>query len=82
VLVKNISAVGNWEIQDASRAPSNVADKILQPNLSAAEVTAGRMDITSNGFKIRTTSSDLNASSNTYIYMAFAENPFKNALAR
>ena len=82
MLIKNTSAVGNWEIQDASRTPSNVADKILQPNVSAAEATAARMDITSNGFKIRTTSSDLNASSNTYIYMAFAENPFKNSLAR
>ena len=82
VLIKNTSAVGNWEIQDASRTPSNVADKILQPNVSAAEATAARMDITSNGFKIRTTSSDLNASSNTYIYIAFAENPFKNSLAR
>jgi len=37
----------------------------------------------SNGFKIRTGAGDsTNDSSATYIYMAFAENPLKNALAR
>jgi len=39
-------------------------------------------DLLSNGFKLRTTSSNYNGSGNTYIYMAFAENPFRNALAR
>jgi len=36
----------------------------------------------SNGFKQRNTYADANTSSGTYIYMAFAENPFKNSLAR
>jgi hypothetical protein len=40
------------------------------------------MDFLSNGFKFRTSDSATNASGGTYIYMAFAENPFKNALAR
>jgi len=30
----------------------------------------------SNGFKQRDTSANRNGSGNTYIYMAFAENPF------
>ena len=34
------------------------------------------IDFVSNGFKIRGTSSALNTSSSTYIYMAFAEHPF------
>jgi hypothetical protein len=34
------------------------------------------MDILSNGFKLRHISIALNNSSYTYIYMAFAENPF------
>jgi hypothetical protein len=33
------------------------------------------LDLLSNGFKIRTTSLLLNGSGNTYIYMAFAEQP-------
>jgi len=35
-----------------------------------------------NGFKWNTTSTALNGSGSTYIYMAFAENPFKNSNAR
>jgi hypothetical protein len=30
----------------------------------------------SNGFKVRGTDAELNDSGGTYIYMAFAENPF------
>jgi len=36
----------------------------------------------SNGFKIRATNSNCNTTNGGYIYMAFAENPFKNSLAR
>jgi hypothetical protein len=38
------------------------------------------MDIVSNGFKIRTNSADRNTG--TFVYAAFAENPFKIARAR
>ena len=34
------------------------------------------VDILSNGFKMRNTNAGLNGSGNSYIYMAFAENPF------
>ena len=34
------------------------------------------IDILSNGFKLRTSSTDTNVSGNTYVYIAFAENPF------
>jgi len=30
----------------------------------------------SNGFKLRTTDAGINGSGSTYIFMAFAENPF------
>ena len=40
------------------------------------------VDIVSNGFKIRNTTNVYNTSSGIYIYAAFAENPFKYALAR
>ena len=35
-----------------------------------------------NGFKFRNSNGDFNGSGRTYIYMAFAENPFRNSLAR
>ena len=40
------------------------------------------IDILSNGFKFRTSGGVYNASGVTYIYMAFAENPFNYSLAR
>ena len=40
------------------------------------------LDILSNGFKLRTSSTDRNNSGTVYNYMAFAENPFKYARAR
>jgi len=45
--------------------------------------TAGHVfDMLSNGFKMRNTNSARNASGGTFIYMAFAEAPFKYANAR
>ena len=40
------------------------------------------IDIFSNGFKCRTTSSNTNGDNDTYIYMAFAEQPFQFSNAR
>ena len=45
--------------------------------------TAGHVfDMLANGFKMRNTNSDRNANGANYIYMAFAEVPFKFANAR
>ena len=84
VLFKRIDAIANWTVRDTARNPYNSANLGLFPNLSNAEdSTAGReVDILSNGFKIRGTDSDLNTNGGTYIYMAFAENPFKISRAR
>ena len=84
LMFKRTDSIANWTIRDTARNPYNSANLGLFPNLSIAEdSTSGRdVDILSNGFKIRGTDSDLNTSSGTYIYMAFAENPFKNSLAR
>jgi hypothetical protein len=81
---KRTNAIENWYIADTSRSPFNVADAVLSPNLSNAEsVSSSRnIDFLSNGFKQRTSDSSNNGSGDTYIYMAFAENPFKNANAR
>jgi hypothetical protein len=58
-------------------------DLELFPNSSSAEYDGDRyFDFLSNGFKPRTSVSDSNASGGTYIYAAFATNPFKNSLAR
>lgn len=83
IMIKRSDAVGNWEVLDSSRNPSNAANFALYPNLSNAEDTSPTDDFLSNGFKIRTaTDSNQNTNGGTYIYMAFAENPFKYANAR
>jgi hypothetical protein len=84
VLVKQTDAVGNWIIWDTARSTYNQMQDYLVPNSSGAESNnvLVSIDALSNGFKCRTSDDDINGSGNTYIYMAFAENPFKNALAR
>ena len=87
VLLKKTSAVGSWFIYDTARDTYNLAFKYLLASDAGAENTTGTanawdIDILSNGFKIRNDGGFDNASSATYIYAAFAENPFNNSLAR
>jgi hypothetical protein len=84
VMVKNTSATSDWWVEDTSRAPYNAANALLFPNLTIAEYTTAGVewDLLSNGFKIRNTATQNNTNGSTYIYMAFAENPFKYANAR
>lgn len=84
IMVKKTSATGNWEIFDSSRNTSNLTNLQLLPNLSNAESTSttGVCDLVSNGVKWRGSGGDENASGATYIYAAFAENPFKYSNAR
>jgi hypothetical protein len=83
VIIKRTDTTGDWYTFDSVRDPYNATQQGLSPNSSASETTyTGWGDLLSNGFKIRRTDGAWNASGGTYIYMAFAENPFKNALAR
>jgi hypothetical protein len=73
--VSPTSGVGNWGMHDGVRDVDNPVQKGLIANGSAVEDTHDFMDIVSNGFKLRSTSSNRNESGSTYIYMAFAEAP-------
>jgi hypothetical protein len=81
LLVKTSSSIDSWYILDSARWTYNVNQPVLYPNLSNTESNSDFVDFLSNGFKLRNATSG-NASSNTYVYAAFAENPFKNSLAR
>jgi hypothetical protein len=74
----------DWAIYDTSRSSFNVADDNVWANLSDQEYTSSsyELDILSNGFKLRNTHGARNGSGSTYIYAAFAENPFQYARAR
>ena len=84
VMTKRVDSTSNWLIIDVKRDIDNVAHNRLIANLSNTEATSvvATMDILSNGFKRRDTNTDVNASGGTYIYLAFAEAPFKYSLAR
>ena len=83
ILAKKISSSGDWNILDGQRDPYNAVGTYLNPNLSAAEgANAATLDFTANGFKLRQSYGNWNTSGETYIYACFAENPFKNSLAR
>jgi SPRY domain len=82
VMVKASSTAGDWPIFDSSRDTYNLMPDALFADLSNAENNTYGIDFLSNGFKLRSTAGNTNTSSATYIYAAFAENPFKNSLAR
>ena len=83
LLIKETGNANSWEVYDTARNTSNVQTKRLFPNDSLAEATTDpSLDILSNGFKCRAGNTGINRSGGTYIYMAFAENPFKYSLAR
>ena len=77
VIIKRTNLANDWLTQDNKRYPINeTVAKTLKPNSALAEGDTGNLDILSNGFKLRSTGTNTNASGGTYIYMAFAENPF------
>jgi hypothetical protein len=78
IMFKRTDTTGDWVVID----PSNVTSKWLFANLSDVETTVTQVDFLSNGFKARGTGTNVNASGSTYIYAAFAENPFSLARAR
>jgi len=84
VMIKISSGIENWYVYDSVRNTYNLTNTVLSPNDSGAEYTASAsvLDLLSNGFKIRGAAGGLNVSSATYIFAAWAENPFRNSLAR
>ena len=82
LMLKRTNSTGNWVMLDSKREGYNVDNNPLYTNLASVEGTADLVDITSNGFKLRSTITDINASGSTYIYAAYAENPFQYARAR
>jgi len=83
VMIKNATSSGtHWLIWDKNRSGYNDDNTPLYGDLNNGEGTGGSVDLTSNGFKLRTTSSLRNESGSTIIYIAFAETPFKYSNAR
>jgi len=84
IMFKRTDSTNHWLMLDNKRNVGNLVHKFLLANASDAEDTSNDQDtdFTSNGFKVRNSNARNNASGGSYIYMAFAENPFKYANAR
>ena len=78
VMIKQTNASGEgWHILDNKRSGANGDMERLLANSSNAESNySGNLDLLSNGFKTRINDAGVNSSGSTYIFMAFAENPF------
>ena len=91
IMVKLVSAAdGYWVMFDNKRDPDNPTGKVFYANLNAADTDVSSYtpyDLLSNGFKSRIpggngNEASYNSSGQTYIYLAFAESPFKYSNAR
>jgi hypothetical protein len=78
MLLKRTDTTGNWFMLDSARNLYNVTNTRLTAEGSYADDTdpGYAMDFLSNGIKLRATN-NVNISGASYIYMAFAEAPFK-----
>ena len=78
VLIKRTSNTNVWILLDNKRGSYNVNQSKLYPDNNDAENTdtSNGIDFLSNGFKIRRNNTEINgAAGDTFIYMAFAEEP-------
>lgn len=87
LLFKSTGIGTRWIVLDATRDLNNQINNTLAPNFNAAEYVdaSWKLDFTANGFKVRSYLSgdtEWNYPGSTYIFMAFAEAPFKYANAR
>jgi|14_taG_2_1085336.scaffolds.fasta_scaffold35927_2 hypothetical protein len=79
VMVKQSNTARNWQIFDNKRDGYNIdyMPRLKADTNDAETASSGAsMDFVSNGFKLRTSQTGANQNGGTYIYMAFAENPF------
>ena len=76
VIIKYSNATESWYIYDNKRQSYNAQGARLRADDSEAEASSANFDFLSNGIKIRTSGSAANTSGGSYIYLAFAENPF------
>ena len=76
VMTKISSGTGQWGIADNKRGVAPSGEFLFAESSEATNSAPNNFDFLSNGFKARADYSAMNTSGATYIYMAFAENPF------
>jgi len=88
IMLKGTIATVHWHMFDSARYTYNQTDNGVNGGIAANLTSmntgegAGPIDILSNGFKIRNANGNDNNNGTTFIYLAFAESPFKYSNAR
>ena len=72
ILIKRTDGTGNWRLFDSMRGiVSDGNDPFLQPNWDSLENTSSEvLELTSTGFRLQTTDSNINGGGYSYAYMA------------
>ena len=84
-MIKRIDSTGSWAINDTARDGNETTygnDASIYADTDGQETTSSSLnvDFLSNGFKLRSNNADYNGTG-TYLYIAFAEKPFKYTTA-
>ena len=82
LLVKIFSTTQAWTLVDFKRDVDNPTNYEFYPDLTQGDGVYTGFDLLSNGFKLRGTNTWQNQSGQNFIFIAFAESPFKYARAR
>jgi hypothetical protein len=86
LLIKPYDLASGWQLYDSERNSFNPADDYLAPNEASAEVNSvnnNQFDFLSNGFVPRgVADSGSNYTGYNFLFVAYAEHPFKTARAR
>jgi len=80
LMIKDAGNAAQWMIMDNKRSGYNPHNNRLYCDTNAVqESDTDRLDLLSNGFKVRTGDADTNVDGSNFIYFAFAEQPFVNS---
>jgi hypothetical protein len=80
LMIKSLSTGRDWVIFDNKRTPDDGVYLVANNNgVEQTDATNHDISFLSNGFKIRGGSGDINTTNETYLYMCFADQPFKFA---
>ena len=72
VLIRNGTGTGSWNVFDTTRGVTSGNDQRLSLNQSNNQASIQNIDFNSNGFELKSSQGEINASGSTYIYMAIA----------
>lgn len=75
IMFKGKGQSTDWFIFDNKRNGFNPNNDDLEPSNNSAESNTDKLDILSNGFKLRKADTDSNGSGQGFVYLAFAEAP-------